>query len=354
MTLADLNIIQTTSTLGDALRGLNESPKQVLVVIEEGRLIGTVTDGDVRRSLLRGCSLETPVREIMKEGPISAPAGTPAYDLIKLMRGRSVRYVPLTDKMGGVVDIVDIDELVEETQPSRAFIMAGGLGKRLRPLTKTCPKPMLKVGGRPLLETLVLQLRAHGFIHITIAINYLGEQIKKHFGDGTRFGVDIIYVEEKEQRGTAGALALLPEVPREPLLVLNGDLLTAIDFRAMINFHTANGAVATMGVRNFIHQVPYGVINTRGVEVTSIDEKPSREVFVNAGIYVVEPSFVVEVPDEYIDMTDMFSRILHSRDHRVAAYPIHEYWRDIGRSDDFERANAEYSRIFGTLIGEAQ
>lgn len=350
MTKPAESIIGKSTSIGESLRRLNTSTLQILIVVEDNRVAGTVTDGDIRRGLLKGCTLETPVVEVMTSTPVVAPYGTGAHELIALMRARDIRYVPLVDRGGGIVDIAEIDDLVEETQPNKAFIMAGGLGQRLRPLTEGCPKPMLNVGGRPLLETLILQLHAHGFVHITLAIHYLGDQIKAHFGDGSRFDVDIAYIEEEQRRGTAGALALLPSQPREPLLVLNGDLLTAMDFRAMLTFHESTGGIATMGVRNFRHEVPYGVINTHGVEITSIDEKPSTEIFVNAGVYVVEPEFVAQVPDGHIDMTDMCSRLLERREHRVAAYPIHEYWRDIGRREEFEQANAEYPHVFGMLM----
>jgi NDP-sugar pyrophosphorylase family protein len=224
--------------------------------------------------------------------------------------------------------------------------MAGGLGTRLRPLTDDIPKPLLKVGNKPILETIIRNFAEHGFVNITISLNYKGDMIKDYFGDGSDFGVNIDYVEENKRLGTAGALSLLKENPHEPFFVMNGDLLTDVNFSHLLDFHSFGNSTATMCVREYEYQVPYGVIQTKDSDITSIVEKPIQKFFVNAGIYVLSPSVFNDIPEnEFFDMPTLFN-ILIEKQKKVSSFPIHEYWLDIGRMSDFEQAQSEYFRIF--------
>ena len=225
--------------------------------------------------------------------------------------------------------------------------MAGGLGKRLRPLTENCPKPLLKVGTRPLLETTVMRLKECGFSNIFISVNYMAEKVVDHFGDGHRFGVKIHYLYEDEPLGTAGSLSKIPkEHVNLPLLVMNGDLLTKVNFTDILNFHDAQNSIATMCVRQYSFEVPYGVVKLDRSTISRIDEKPVNTFFVNAGIYVLNPSILQMIPDNRVlDMPSLFNELMSKGDN-ISAFPIHEYWLDIGKKEDFSRANNEYPRVF--------
>jgi NDP-sugar pyrophosphorylase family protein len=224
--------------------------------------------------------------------------------------------------------------------------MAGGMGQRLRPLTEDCPKPLLSVGGRPLLETILLQFREHGFQRFFISVNYRADMVEGHFGDGDALGVTVNYLREDAPLGTAGALGALPDAPREPVFVMNGDVLTRVDFSGMLSFHREHKAAATMAVRGFEMQVPYGVVNVEDQRITAIEEKPVHRFFVNAGIYVLEPDVVAAIPKgEHLDMPALFTR-LHAQGRTTAAFPVHEYWMDIGRKQDFDQANTDYGIHF--------
>jgi len=320
----------------------------VLITDEECRLIGTVSDGDIRRAILAGISLDVPVSELLTHRadspypqPVTAPVGTERAALLRLMQERVVRQVPLLDDDGRVVGLVTWDELLpDQVLPLQAVIMAGGFGTRLRPLTEDMPKSMLPVGDRPLMELIVEQLCQVGIRRVNIATHYMSERIIKHFGDGHNFGVELNYVTEEQPLGTAGALGLM-EVPDEPLLVINGDILTRVDFRAMLDYHREHGADLTVGVRKYDLQVPYGVIECEGARVQQVREKPLLRFFVNAGIYLLEPSVHRYIPNgERFDMTDLIQRLLEE-ERPVVSFPIVEYWLDIGQPVDYEQAQKD-------------
>jgi dTDP-glucose pyrophosphorylase len=319
-----------------------------LVVDKERRLLGTVTDGDIRRAILAGVNFELPVSELLarKTGsrypePVTAPVGTDRPALLQLMQERSVRHVPLLDGAGRVVDLVTLDELLpDQVLPVQAVIMAGGFGKRLRPFTEETPKPMLSVGGRPLMERIIEQLRKAGIRQINITTHYKSENIVDHFGDGSNFGVKLNYVTEDRPLGTAGALGLI-EKPNNPLLVINGDILTQMNFRAMLAYHQDHKADLTVAVRKYDLKVPYGVIESDGAFVRELVEKPSHSFFVNAGIYLLEPSVYHYVPNgQHFDMTDLIQRLLEE-ERPVASFPIVEYWLDIGQPADYDQAQKD-------------
>jgi dTDP-glucose pyrophosphorylase/CBS domain-containing protein len=315
-----------------------------LIVDGERRLLGTVTDGDVRRAMLADADLDAPALRLLDvqlelghTGPITAPVGTAPAELLVLMERSSVRQVPLLDDDQRVVGVSVIDDLVlGPVAPLRAVVMAGGFGTRLGELTERTPKPMLPVGDRPLLERIIDQLREAGIRHVNLATHYRAEAIESHFGDGRDFGVDIEYVAEKQPLGTAGALGLLEAA--EPVLVINGDILTGIDFRAMHRFHLEHRADMTVAVRPYEVKVPYGLVELEDADVTGISEKPLVRGFVNAGIYLIgtEARSLVR-PGEQLDMTHLIERLI-ANERCVVGFPLREYWLDIGQLTDYEQA----------------
>lgn len=314
-----------------------------LVRDEHGKLVGTVTDGDIRRAILRRLSLETPIRQVMCTTFTVARIGTPRSEIVGIMRRNSIRQIPLVDEEGVVRDVMVLDHAYVTPSPrgNPVVIVAGGQGQRLRPLTSSIPKPMLPIGGRPLLEVMVRRLVDQGFCNLFISVNYLAEVVMEHFGDGDRFGARVTYLEEDRPLGTAGALGKLGGKVAHPILVLNGDLLTEVDFAAMMDFHVTSGNEITVGTRLYRHQVPYGVALLEGDRMTALKEKPTYDWLVSAGIYCLSPSVLGLIPsEEYCDMPDLLSRALEAK--RVGAYPIHEYWADIGHLEDYHRANNEW------------
>lgn len=342
-------VVSPDSCIREVLECIGRGAQGIALVLDDERhLIATVTDGDVRRAILAGTDLELSVRELLVQrdpsfhsGPVTAPAGTPDAALLHLMSETSLRQIPLVDDEGRIVNIALLSELVKEYElPLRAIVMAGGYGTRLRPLTDELPKPMLPVGDRPLLEIIVKGLKEAGIRQVNVATHYKGEMIAEHFKDGQDFGVDIRYVEEDQPLGTAGALSLLEESD-QPLLVINGDILTRVDFRAMLNFHREHNADLTVAVRQYEFRVPYGVIDTDGVAVTGISEKPLVRQFINAGIYLLNPAIRRLVPNgQHYDIPDLIERLLQEG-RPVVCFPIREYWLDIGKSDHYDQAKVD-------------
>lgn len=341
--------IPTTATIRDAIDCLERNLTGIALVVDEQRhLLGTVVDGDVRRAMLRNVPLNEGVQTLLEtkperyRQPTSAPASMSQADLLKLMQERSVRHVPLLNDKQQVVDIFTLNTLVVEEVDSdlQAVLMAGGRGMRLRPLTQDTPKPMLPIGDRPLLQRIIEQLRQSGVRDINITTNYLAEKIKAHFGDGDEFGVNISYVEEDHPLGTAGGIGLIPK-PVTPLLVMNGDLLTRVNFKAMLAYHREQEAMLTIAVRSHEFTIPYGVVESRDGFVTGLTEKPVLQYFVNAGIYLLQPEVHDLIPkNEYHDMTTLIDQLMR-RELPVASFPIHEYWLDIGQHEDYLRAQQE-------------
>ncbi|MFZ5587072.1 MAG: nucleotidyltransferase family protein [Thermodesulfobacteriota bacterium] len=329
---------------------LNRNQKGIVIVTDRrGRLLGAINDGDLRRALLAGKDMTATAHDIlaMKQAagqppPVTAPLGSSRSHLLGLMQKRQVRQIPLLDAEGRVAELVTWADLMpEETAPFQAVIMAGGRGARLAPLTGDCPKPMLPVGDRPLLERIIEQLRQAGIRRVNVSTCYLAEKIHAHFGDGRGLGVELNYVTEEKPLGTAGALGLLDR-PDEPLLIINGDILTQMDFRAMLQFHEEHQAALTVGVRKYEVSVPFGVVTTNGPYVEALEEKPQYSLFVNAGVYLLEPGVVQFVTSgERLDMTDLIARLLAAGE-RVVSFPIIEYWLDVGSHSDYQRAQQDY------------
>ncbi|EGQ8295091.1 CBS domain-containing protein [Vibrio parahaemolyticus] len=337
-------LLEASATILEALEIINKEALRVALVIDkEQHLVGVVTDGDIRRGLLNNLSLNDAIALVMNTNPTVAEVGAERETLIDLMESKGVLSIPLL-KDGKVVGLETLHGALSKNKyQNPVFIMAGGFGTRLRPLTDTCPKPMLKVGDKPILETVVKSFIKAGFSNFYISTHYMPEQIHQHFGDGSNLGVNISYVHEDSPLGTGGALGLLPEdMPKDlPLIMINGDVLTKVDFQRLLNFHIENDADATMCVREYDYQIPYGVINGEGNQITSMVEKPVQRFFVNAGIYVVSPRVIQSVEkNQNIDMPTLLEQHMKERQ-KVLMFPIHEYWLDIGRMDDFKRAQCD-------------
>lgn len=343
--------IAPQTSIREAIAVIDRNLRGIALVADgERHLLGTITDGDIRRAILDGVSLELPVTELLKRKPaayarpLSAPADTDRVELLRIMQEKAIRQLPLLDAEGRVVDLVLLSDLLPETLlPLRAVVMAGGYGKRLRPLTEDLPKPMLPVGDRPLMEHIIDQLRDSGIRQVNVTTHFRPEKIKDHFGNGVEFGVEISYVSEDEPLGTAGALGLM-EPASEPFLVINGDILTKVDFRAMLKFHREHEADLTVGIRQYELQVPYGVLECDGPLIKGVHEKPTYKFFVNAGIYLLDPTAQSYIPaGERFDMTDLIETLI-AAGRRVVSFPIMEYWLDIGRPDDYEKAQADHDQ----------
>ncbi|OAM92780.1 CBS domain-containing protein [Pelosinus fermentans] len=318
-----------------------------LVVDEQGKLLGTVTDGDVRKALLRGISLEEKNESIMNRNPVVARINEGRESLLAKMRNKRLHQIPVLDQQDYLVGLEILDEMVETNESDNwIFLMVGGLGSRLGALTASCPKPLLNVGNKPILETIIESFAECGYRKFYLSVNYKADMIQEYFQNGENWGVEIRYICENKRMGTAGALSLLSERPNSPMIVMNGDILTKVNFNQLINFHESHKAKATMCVRDYSVQVPYGVVQIDDHKLTGIVEKPQQSFFVSAGIYVLDPSVLDLIPkNEYLDMPDLFKKLISERDN-ILVFPVREYWLDIGNKIDFEKANGDYELIF--------
>ena len=341
------SLITSTTPVLEALRLLSESGTQICLVVDTSeRLLGTVTDGDIRRSILQGLPLEGPVDTVMIRSPKTASPKLDHDALIAIMTSHVIHQLPIVDEAGRVLGVKLLDELVRQPahRPNWVVLMAGGEGRRLRPLTESTPKPLLRVAGKAILEHIIERFVAERFRHFYVSVNYKAEMVREKLGDGSRWGVEIRYIEEDQPLGTAGPLGLLEDVPDLPILVMNGDLITNVNFANMLAFHRESGAQATMAVREYEFEVPFGVVRVQGDRMAAIDEKPVHSFLVNAGLYVLDPSVLKLVGrNEAVDMPDLFRRVVSGGKH-AAVFPVQEYWLDVGRHDDFDRARAEFGQ----------
>lgn len=335
--------VSPDATLHKATELLDESGRQIILIVDgDRRLMGTFTDGDLRRALLKGATLEDPVRGFYNPHPTSTPATGGRSQAVALMREKGIDQIPLVDDQGRVVGI-------ESINPARVgikidypvVIMAGGRGKRLYPITETIPKALVSVGDKPILEHILERMIAQGFQNFTFAINYMGEMIEDYFGDGSRWNVRIDYLREPKRLGTAGALSLLESRPTTPFIVTNCDVLTTTSFQDMLEYHLNHGATATVGVREFSYQVPFGVIDLAGTQLQRISEKPEHTWLINAGIYVLDSLAIEVIPKgEFFDMTDLLSALI-KKSAPISTYMIRRYWIDIGAPQDLDQARQQ-------------
>lgn len=334
-------LLPADATLGQTIENLTEvGIKLALCVGADNRLLGSISDGDLRRGLLRGLTMADPIRDVINPNPLVVPQGTERDTVRALMRANRVQQVPVIDSEGRVVGLHLWDEI--HTPPDHdhpMVIMAGGKGTRLRPYTENCPKPMLPVAGKPMLQHIIERARSQGFSRFLLSLNYLGDMIRDHFGNGSAFGVTIAYVTEDEPLGTAGSLSLIDPRPDTPFVVTNGDVLTDIDYRELLEFRERLDADAVMAVRLYDWTNPYGVVEMEGVDITGFVEKPVTRSHINAGVYAFAPGALDHLAAlRHCDMPTLFDR-LRDAGGRTVAYPMHEPWLDVGRPDDLEQAN---------------
>lgn len=340
-------LIKSNDTLEYAIEVLNQQSLRIVMVVDEyNKLLGTITDGDIRRALIRHCEMNTSVCELMFTSPTTASLKDSREDILLMMKEKDLLQVPIIDEQGGVVGLETLHHLLQNKKlDNPVVLMAGGFGKRLRPLTNELPKPLLKVGSKPILETILTQFIDAGFYRFFISTHYKAEMVRSHFGNGSKWGVEINYLHEEEPLGTAGALGLLPKEKIDlPVIMMNGDLLTKIDFYELLKFYNEHNSLATMCVREYDFQVPYGVIEADGHNICKIKEKPVHKFFVNAGVYVLSTRLIDMVKgDTYLDMPVLLEERI-KQEENINMFPVHEYWLDIGRIDEFERAQKD---IFG-------
>ena len=333
-------LVSESGTIRDAMVALERGARRIAIAVDgEGRLVGVATDGDLRRGLLAGATLDSPLEPCLSRSAVTVGPNEERAEVLELMSSRRVAAIPVVDDTGRPIGLHLLDEAIQpRDRPNWAVVMAGGRGMRLRPLTETVPKPMLRVAGRPILERIVLRIVGTGIDRIFLAVGYLGEVIEDHFGDGARYGARIEYLREDAPLLTGGALGLLPEPPRDPVLVMNGDLVTQADLGGLLDAHAASGAVATIGYRRYLHTVPFGTIERDGDRIVTLEEKPTLTRDVNAGIYALEPSLVARVErGRAIALPDLVGEAI-DRGESVAAFAIDDDWIDVGQREQLDRA----------------
>lgn len=359
--LIDKLLVHPETPIIDALERLNAAHRRIVLVSGDDRhLLGVVIDSDIRRAVLAHVAFDQPVSTIMVRNPVVARPDMSATDISDLMRRTDCYQIPVVDETGQIVDIWFVDELFKEDAPTAlrpksihvdtAVIMAGGLGTRLSPLTDDMPKTLLEVGGQPILFTIVDQLLDSGLTRIYLTVNHLADQIREAVNRVEHLREAITFVQENERLGTAGALSLLPEPLEATFLVMNGDLLTSIAIEEMIDFHAADSNVITMALKSESVEIPYGVVDLEGTQVVGFREKPKMTYFINAGVYVAEPEILEHLPKgERYDMPELINDLL-AKKQRVGCFPVHEYWLDIGRPEQLERAHKEFPTVFAQEV----
>lgn len=342
--LQELTILPSTSIQQSLkLFGTQDGLRMLIVNDEFGCFLGILTDQDVRRGILQGLTIKDQISSIYNPSPITAHINSSAEELIELSAKHNIHEIPLLDDEGKVVKIQSILKLISKPRyPNKVVIMAGGLGTRLKPLTDTIPKPMLKVGHKPILQIILERFKMQGFSNIILCVNYKSHIIEEYFGNGKKFGLHISYIKEEKRMGTAGALGLIENIGNNPFFVMNGDILTDIDFAKMLFSHSQNNSNATMGIREYEYQIPYGVVQTNKDQIIKIEEKPIQKFHVSAGIYILNPSILPLIPkEEFFDMPSLFDILLQNKSYKASTFLIEDYWIDIGRHEEYDRAIQE-------------
>jgi dTDP-glucose pyrophosphorylase len=336
-------ILLANATIQQVIRNLDQVGIKIVVVVNaRGELEGTISDGDIRRGLLKGLNLSSPISSVIHRNPLVVPPEMGRETVMQLMVANKIHQIPVVDELHHVVGLHLWDEITTPaTRSNLMVIMAGGMGTRLRPHTENCPKPLLPVAGKPMLEHIIERAKSEGFSHFVLSIHYLGHMIEDYFSNGERLEVRINYLREQSPLGTAGALGLLNPQPDAPFVVTNGDVITDIRYGELLDFHIRHNAAATMAVRVHEWQHPFGVVQTQGVEIVGFEEKPVARSHINAGVYALDPDALgVLSAGAHCDMPTLFER-LQAKAMRTVAYPMHEPWLDVGRPDDLNRANTE-------------
>ena len=340
--------LNINSSIKDALTIIDKGAMQIALIVDENdKLLGTLTDGDIRRGLLKGLNLDSAIESIIFKTPTIAKISDTNEEILKTALLKKLRQIPIVDDNEKIIGIVELDELIKpKNKTNKVILMVGGLGIRLLPLTENTPKPMLKVGGKPILQIIVEKFAEYGYTNIIMCVNYKSHLIEEYFGNGSNFGVNIEYILEEYRMGTAGALSLLQEKPSEPFFVMNGDLLTNINFDHMMDYHLSNNAMATMSVREYTFQVPYGVVNMQNSKILAIEEKPLHKFWVSAGIYLLSPDALKKIPpSQFYDMPTLFEKLIKD-EKNIISFPLREYWLDIGKIEEYNKANEEYYEVF--------
>ena len=340
--------IASNFTIEQAMKVIGCGNVKIALIIDKNRkLLGTLNDADIRRALLKGKTLNDSIGDIYHINAVYANEETSQATLLALCAEKKISQIPILDKDQKIIGLFVLDELLVKKQYANTVVlMVGGLGKRLRPLTESTPKPMLKVGKNPILQTIINGFAKHGFTNFIMCLGYKSSVIQDYFQDGKEFGVNIEYVIEDKPMGTAGALTLLKRNLDKPFFVMNGDILTNINHEQLLDLHKSNNAKATMCVREYDIEVPYGVVNIKNESITSIKEKPVHRFFVNSGIYVLSPECIDLIPkNAFYDMPTLFKTLINLKE-KVISFPLQEYWLDIGRISEYEQANQEYSKVF--------
>ena len=332
------------STIRDAINKINENASQIALVIKKKKIIGLVTDGDIRRAILNKNSLETRVVSIMKKNFKYSIEGTSDDDALNYMKKENLRHLPILDKNKNFIKLLLFDQLIANNKlQNHVIIMAGGKGKRLGKMTKTIPKPLVKINEKPILEIILEKTTESGFSNFHFSVNYLKDKIKNYFKDGSKWKVDISYIEEKTYLGTIGSISLLNYKNfKNSLIVMNGDVLTKVNFNSMLKFHNESNADITICTTEMKTHIPYGVVNILNTRVKSIEEKPIIENFINAGVYIIEPHVIGLVKkilkkDKFCDMTTLLNSAILNQ-YKVIAFPVHEYWNDIGNPNSLTKS----------------
>ena len=340
----NLATIHFTASIKEALEKINQNGLQICFILnQENKLVGSITDGDVRRYLLKNGSIQDIVTSAMSKNTITTSSALPRRQALEFMINKSILVLPLVNGNNQILDLYTVKALsTPQIKQNPVFIMAGGFGTRLRPLTDSTPKPMLPVGNRPILEIIISHLKSFGFINFYISTHYLPEVIQNYFGDGERFGVHITYVHEHEPLGTGGALGLLPkDISDLPLIMMNGDILTNLDFEMALEAHANKQAVATMCVHEFDYQIPYGVVESNNQQITQLVEKPKYTFHINTGIYILNHSIIKSInTGAVISMPDILQAEINKK-HNVSIFPLHAYWLDIGQMTDYNKAQQD-------------
>jgi dTDP-glucose pyrophosphorylase/predicted transcriptional regulator len=333
--------VRQEASFREAVEKINEEKSGMALVVDDNScLVGVITDGDIRRAILRGVTLEDPVTKAMTRNPVIARSDYTKGEIFRLMLRHRISHIPVVDEKNRLRGIVYEDSLRRESLlTTPVVIMAGGLGMRLRPLTEKIPKPMLKVNGKPMLQGIIERFRDLGVEEIYISVNYKAEVIEGYFGDGSAWRIKIHYLREKKRLGTAGSLSLLPKDLHSPFFVVNADIITDLDFRAIYQFHREQDADLTVAVKKVSYQVPYGTIEVEHGRIVGLSEKPHIKKLVNAGIYILEPRILPEVPEnQFFDMTDLIHKLI-VQGRLVSSYLISGTWIDVGQRKDYEQVN---------------
>ena len=342
-------LLKSSDSLEKAIKVLHDGGLQIALISDKkGKLLGTITDGDIRRALIKHRGMNCLVEEVMNKNPTTSLDSDSSELIMSRMKSRNLLHMPILNKKGLLVGLETLKHLTyDKKHDNPVFLMAGGFGTRLHPLTEETPKPLLNVGGRPILEIILSRFIKSGFHNFYISTHYKAEQVKAYFGDGSAWGVNIEYVNEEKPLGTAGSIGLLPKnLPNMPILMMNGDVLTKVNFEHLLAFHQEQNSIATMCIREYEVQIPFGVVNIKAHHVKNINEKPIEKYFVNAGIYVLEPELVDKVKaNTQIDMPNLLEQQIKEGS-SVNVFPIHEYWLDIGHMKEYENVNVSFKNGF--------